>query len=61
MLVGIVTVFVLLAAVAIGGFWWFLSQTADEMCGNHVIDTIGLSGINMDIYNCTRPQTKTYE
>ena len=49
MLLGIVTVLVLLAAVAVGGFWWFLSQTADEMCGNRVIDTIGLSGIDMRV------------
>ncbi len=40
---------VLLAVLFIGGFWLFLSYTADRMCGNEILATYEMQNIKSNI------------
>lgn len=39
LMAGITTGLLLLSVLAVGGFWWMLNITADEMCGNKILST----------------------
>jgi hypothetical protein len=49
LLIGILSGLALLAALAIGGFWLFLTHTAEQMCGNHTLSRYEMVNRQRDI------------